>query len=662
MRKGTNILRILPKPERIFTSASRPLILSQNQPVNAFSIKTWGISCFLSALFFALPTVATELWVAPQGDDHNSGNANSPLGTLAAAQIKARALRRLTNDDLKSGTHIILRGGIYPLTAPLIFLPEDSGTETAPTLIEAASNETPILSGAINLTGWKKLFGTIPGLPTSARDHVWVAEVPTIKGDALEFRQLWVNDAKAIRAREPNTDQLARLVGWDKTNERATIPSQVLASLTQPMALEMVIDQVWEIAELRVKSIQIIGTNAMIAFKSPESKIEFEHPWPPVIVDTNYHAPFFLVNAIEFLDSPGEWFEDVHAKKIYYWPRADEDLTTAKVFAPTIETLVKIEGAPNRPVANLEFHGLTFAHTTWRRPSEQGHVPLQAGMFLLDAHKLKPKGTDYHRGLDNVAWIGHPTAAVSVESANHISFVNCVFEHTAAAGLDLVRHTHDDLVEGCIFRDLGGNGLQLGTFSDTNIETHVPYQPSNENEICTRETIANNVVRDCGTEDWGSVGIVAGYVREIKITHNEIFNLPYTGISVGWGWTKATNAMRDNLIFANRVQHVGQRLGDLGGIYTLSAQPGTVIAENAINDLQPSPFAPDPNHWFYLYLDEGSSFITVRDNWCPAEKFLKNANGPGNIWTNNGPLVSEKIKNAAGLEPAFQSLLSKPLP
>ena len=70
-----------------------------------------------------------------------------------------------------------------------------------------------------------------------------------------------------------------------------------------------------------------------------------------------------------------------------------------------------------------------------------------------------------------------------------------------------------------------------------------------------------------------------------------------------------------------------------------------------------SPYVPDPDHWFYLYLDEGSSFITVRDNWCPAEKFLKNANGPGNVWTNNGPQVSEKIKNAAGLEPAFQDLL-----
>jgi len=419
----------------------------------------------------------------------------------------------------------------------------------------------------------------------------------------------------------------------------------------------MVIDQVWEIAVLRLNSIQIQGTNALVTFKKPESKIEFAHPWPPVIVKTNYHAPFFLANAIQFLDSPGEWFEDLSAGKIYYRPRAGEDLTQAKTIAPVLETLVQIEGSPDNPVSDIQFKGIAFAHTTWLRPSEQGHVPLQAGMFMLDAKKLSPRGTPYHPKLDNLAWIGRPPAAVAVKNAGHISFENCTFEHLASAGLDFQSGTHDDSVSGCVFRDIGGNGLQLGKFSDTNVETHVPYNPSDRREICAHEKIANNLLTDCGNEDWGCVGIGVGYARNVSIEHNEVFNLPYTGISVGWGWTKTTNALRDNFIFANHVHHVGQRLGDLGGIYTLSAQPGTVIAENSISDITPSPWVPDPQHWFYLYLDEGSSGITVRDNWCPAEKFLKNANGPGNVWTNNGPQVSEKIKNAAGLEPAFQALL-----
>ncbi len=632
-------------------------ILSAFNLVKIFSAKTFAAGLLIWACHSTPSARAAEIWVSPDGNDNNPGTQANPLASVTGAQQKIRDWRRLSELATNEASRIVMRGGIYQLNRPLLFLAEDSGTKNSPATIEAAPGEKPILSGGVQIEGWRKLTKKIPGLPEMARGKIWVADAPKIDGHILEFRQLWVDDKKAIRAREPNGENLARLVAWDKTNQVATIPVATLAGIKKPAQLEMVVDQVWEIAVLRVKSIEIKGTNALFTFKQPESKIEFQHPWPPVIVTTNYHAPFFLANAIQFLDSPGEWFEDLSAGKIYYWPRDGEDLANAKVVAPVLETLVQIFGSLDKPVSNLQFKGIAFANTTWLRPSEQGHVPLQAGMFLLDAKKLSPKGTPYHRGLDNLAWIGRPSAAVSVENANHISFERCNFENLASAGLDFETGTRNDLVEGCIFRDVGGNGIQLGKYSDTNVETHVPWNPTDEREICSREKISNNVFTDCGNEDWGCVGIGVGYARNVSIEHNEVSSLPYTGISVGWGWTKMTNALRDNFIFANHVHHVGQRLGDLGGIYTLSAQPGTVVAENSIHDMQPSPFVPDPNHWFYLYLDEGSSFITVRDNWCPVEKFLKNANGPGNVWTNNGLQVSEKIKSAAGLEPAFQNLI-----
>jgi hypothetical protein len=629
----------------------------------ANAVKYRIAKCLALAGLLALPQAlaptagAAEFWIAPAGTDRNPGTPERPLASLAAGLRKLNALRQTGKIPAGEPAKLVLRAGIYPLTRPLVFQPEDSGTATRPTIIEAAPGETPVLSGGVQIEGWRPLMKNLSGLPEIARGKIWVADAPKIRGHILEFRQLWVNDARAVRAREPNVEKLARLVAWDPTRQVATIPAAALAGVKKTARLELVVDQIWEIAILRVKSVRMDGTNARVKFFAPESQIEFAHPWPPVIVSTNYHAPFFLANAVEFLDSPGEWFEDLSAGKIYYWPRAGEDLTRAEVFAPVIETLLKLEGAQEKPVAEIKFNGLTFAHTTWLRPSAQGHVPLQAGMFLLAAKKLSPRGTIYHPGLDNLAWIGRPPAAVCVQNANHISFEDCHFEHTASAGLDFAGGTHDDLVAGCIFRDLGGNGLQLGKFSDAQVETHFPYNPSDAREICSREKIADNLFTGCGAEDWGCVGICAGYVRNVLIAHNELCRLPYTGISVGWGWTKMTNALRDNLVFANRVEDIGRRLGDIGGIYTLSAQPGTVIAENFISDLRPGPFAPDPRHWFYLYLDEGSSFITVRDNWCPAEKFLQNANGPGNLWRNNGPQVSEKIKNAAGLEPAYQNLL-----
>ena len=597
----------------------------------------------------ATSAVGVSLWVDPDGSDNNNGSPDRPLASISNALERLNALDQTRSSSNNPPLRVILRGGLYQLSSPI--------KPQIPVVIQAAPGEHPVISGGRQIRPWKKTTARVAGLPTIAQAKIWVADVPTITGRPMEFRQLWVNGNKAIRARAPNRESLAHLLAWDKKHQVATIPAATLLGIQNPAGLEMIIDQVWEIAILRVKSIQIQGTNAQIRFQPPERSIEFQRPWPPLIVTPNYQAPFFLANAIELLDSPGEWFEDVRAGKIYYWPRDGEDLTHASVVAPALETLVQIAGSPDKPATNVRFNGVSFAYTTWLRPSHKGHVPLQAGMFLLNARKLKPKGMPYHPGLDNLAWIGRPPAAVMVKNASGIVFENCTFEHLASAGLDFQCDTHNGLVQGCTFRDIGGNGIQLGKFSDTNVETHVPYNPTDISEVCSGETLANNLITDCGTEDWGCMGVCVGYARNITIAHNEIFNLPYTGISMGWGWTKSTNAMRDNFIFANHVHDVGRLMGDLGGIYTLSAQPGTTIAENSISDIIPSPFVPDPDHWFYLYLDEGSSFITVRDNWCPSEKFLKNANGPGNVWTNNGPQVSERTKNAAGLQPAFANLL-----
>jgi hypothetical protein len=660
MQKKSKHLMKLPKPEEGFTTAPASAIFPLTDSVKrAASIHLVHGTFLLVCLLPIAPAAAAEFWVAPDGSNTNAGTRDKPQASVAVALRQVRELRRLGKISTNEPAQIFLRGGIYRLDKPLSLRPQDSGTESSPTIIAAETNETPTLSGGVEITGWKMSVSAILGLPENAHGKVWMADAPKKNGEIMEFRQLWVNGRKAIRTRTPDGENLFHLVAWDKTNQVATIPTAALRGIKKPARLEMIIDQVWEIAILRVKSIRVKGTNALVTFKQPESKIEFEHPWPPVTVNAKYAAPFYLANAIQFLDSPGEWFEDLRAGKIYYWPRNGEDMTRAEVVAPALETLVQIEGMPDKPVSNIQFKGITFANATWLRPSEQGHVPLQAGMFMLDAHKLSPKGTSYQPKLDNVAWIGRPQGAASVKNADHISFENCTFEHLASAGLDFQSGTHDDLIEGCTFRDIGGNGIQLGKFSDTKIETHTPYNPKDEREICSREKISNNLITDCGNEDWGCVGIGVGYARNVSIKHNEVSNLPYTGISVGWGWTKLTNALRDNFIAANHIHHIGQRLGDLGGIYMLSAQPGTVIGENSISDIAPSPFVPDPKHWFYLYLDEGSSFITVRDNWCPAEKFLKNANGPGNVWTNNGPQVSEQIKSAAGLEPAFQHLLTK---
>jgi hypothetical protein len=602
---------------------------------------------------------SAELWVSPAGDDNNAGTKESPFASLAAAQRKARELRRLADPTIENGVHVFVREGIYRLSRPLFFRPEDSGTEKSPTVFAAAPGEHPVLSGGVPLSGWQKVSDepelASAGLPAAAKGKVWAADAPRFGGRALECRQLWVGERKATRARNVSGEAMARLLGWDRSKREAVISASQVSALKSFSGLEMFLMQQWEIAILRVKTVRLDGDRAYLSFHEPESQLEFEHPWPQPILPPKGGGAFFLSGVAAFLDEPGEWWQ-APSGRVFYWPKDDEDLSRTAVVAPALQTLLEVRGSLDAPVAHVQFKGIGFAHSSWSRPGEQGHVPLQAGMHLLDAYKLKPAGVGERKGLENQAWIGRMVAAVTVEGAQAVRFERCRFEQLAASALDFGRGTQDGVIEGCGFRDVGGNGIQLGAFQTDTVETHIPYLPADEREICARLRVANNFLTDCANEDWGCVGILAGYVRETAIEHNEVTNVSYTGISLGWGWTKAPNAMRDNRIHANRLTRVATRMCDTAGIYTLSAQPGTVVSENRVEPIKMSAYVDRPDHWFYLYTDEGSSFITVRDNWCPEEKFLQNANGPGNVWERNGPTVPAAIRDAAGLQPEFRDL------
>jgi hypothetical protein len=618
------------------------------------------VSCLVgvAALAVTPPAVAVEFWVAPTGSDANPGTAEQPLASPAVALRRAREWRRTHAAPLKEPVQLVLRGGEYALTEPLFLRPEDSGTDESPTLITAAPGEAPVLSGGVALGAWERLSPaeTPSRLPAIARGQVWSAPVPRFNGRPLEFRQLWINGRKAIRARTPNGDEMIPLVGWDRARREANVPADAVFPANLD-GVELVLLQQWEIAVLRLKSDRLEGDHAVVTFHEPESRVEFEHPWPQPVFPPKFRtSPFFLTNAIEFLDSPGEWYEDLAGGRVYYWPRDGETPEAVRAVAPALEIVVDVAGTLDRPIAHVTFSGIGFSHTTWLRPSTSGHVPLQAGFYLVDAYGLKPPGTpDWHK-LDNQAWLGRPPAAVTVRGANHVAFLRCRFEHTGANGLDLLSAARDMRVEGNVFRDIGVNGLLAGAFAGGGTEAHLPDVPADERELCAGLRCANNLLEDVANEDWGGVPIIAGSVRDAVIEHNEIRDVSYTGISVGWGWTRTPNAARRNTVRANLVHHVATRLSDCAGIYLLSAQPDSLVAENVIRDITMSRWVHDPEHWFYLYTDEGSSFVTVRDNACPSPRFLKNATGPGNRWENNGPQVSDRVRAAAGLEPAFRDL------
>ncbi|WP_246860257.1 right-handed parallel beta-helix repeat-containing protein [Olivibacter sp. LS-1] len=596
-----------------------------------------------------------EIWVSPKGKDTYSGSIDSPLASISAALRKAREWRRLQAKEVSGGIDIILQDGTYTLHEAIFIRPEDAGTADSPTHIKASANAHPIISGGISLPhGWKKVNRRIEGLPAAAQGKVWEIEAPLMGDQVLDFRQLWVNNRKAKRAKSTDGDRMERILSWDHQAQTCWIPKPKSTRFSWQPGMEFFIHQWWAIAVLRVKEALVQGDSVRLSFLQPESKIQSEHPWPaPWISKETGNSAFYLSNSIQFLDEPGEWYLDKLRRKLYYWPQKDEHLATANVIVPYLETLLRIEGTLDVPVKHIHFSGISWQHSTWLRPSQQGHVALQAGMYLLDAYKLKIPGTPDKKGLENQAWIGRPPAAVSVSHAQHTSFKGCRFEHLASTGLDYHKAVQFNTIQGNVFHDIGGSGILLGVFSDEAFETHLPYNPTDRRVVASHNSVENNLIKNVTTEDWGCVAIGAGYVNNTDIRHNEISEIAYTGISLGWGWTPTVNVMANNRVIANKIHHYAKYMNDVAGIYTLSAQPGSVIENNYIDSIYAAPYAHLPEHWFYLYTDEGSAYFTVKNNWCPKEKFLQNANGPNNVWENNGPMVSEEIKRKAGLEDAY---------
>lgn len=571
------------------------------------------------AVTIGLTSYATDLLVKPGAY------------SIEKALQQAREERRLNN-----ATDICLRlqEGVYQLNQPITIRPEDNGTR-----IVADGKVT--ISGGVSISGWKK------------EGKYYVADVPDFNGRPLEFRQLWVNGKKAVRARDVDDfEQMFRIRSVDKANETIYVPAKAVKKIINAKYPEMVLHEMWCIANLRIKNIKIQGDSAAVTFHQPESHVHFMHPWPSPMVTTDGHnSAFYLTNAKELLDSEGEWYLDARASKLYYIPRKGEDMGSAEVIAPAVETLVQVAGTPDEPVKDVTFEGITFSYATWMRPSVSGHAPLQAGMYMTEAYKLRPK-MDRPNGdhkLDNQGWVGRPAAAVSLNCAENVSFTKCTFEHNASTGLDYHLYIKGGTVDRCIFRDIGGNGILAGGFSPEGFEAHKPYDPADRRIICTGLNITNNLITDVTNEDWGCVGIGAGFVRDIRICNNEISDVSYTGISVGWGWNQQPCSMANNLISGNLIYNYAKHMYDTAGIYTLGAQPHSLIKGNVVRDIYTPSYVHDPEHWFYLYTDEGSSGITVRNNWTPAEKYLKNANGPGNTWENNGPAVADSIKANAGI-------------
>jgi len=503
------------------------------------------------------------IYVATNGNDQWSGRLaqpaangqDGPLATLPAALKAARQAKLAA--QARDGVTILLRGGVYELPDPVALTPEDSGASAqAPLTIAAYPEEKPVLSGGRRITGWKK---------AGAGRDLWQATVPAVRDGRWNFRSLFVNSRRAVRARTPNEGQFFRMDGarlQDKPVQFKFKPGDLRQEWVADGHVEVVAFEKWTDLRQHIRAVNEVSNLVTLSGSAPSHTREKE-------------ARYFIENTPDALDAPGEWYLDRQTGVVTYWPLPGEEMTQADVIAPHLPELLRLQGdlAIPKPVQHVVLRGLAFRFTDWSMGPE-GYRDSQAAVAV--------PGDLYSEGVVDCV------------------IEDCTFSQLAGYAVDFARGCQRNKIIGNEMFDLGAGGVRVG---ETVVRT-APFDGTHS------QVITDNHIHHCGVIYSPAVGVFIIQSGRNRVAHNHIHHLYYSAVSVGWTWGYRESPCRENVIEFNHLHDLGQNmLSDMGGVYTLGIQQGTVIRNNLIHDVVSFTYGG-----WGLYTDEGSTGIVLESN------------------------------------------------
>jgi hypothetical protein len=552
-------------------------------------------------------------YVSPSGNDSNPGTITAPFRTVQ----RARDVVRTVSSSMTGDIQVYLRSGNYPVTSTIEFGPGDSGTNGHRVLYSAYPGETPVLNGGVQVSGWTQHSGNIWKAPLSR---------------ANKLRALYVNDKRASMASKTITS--AGCYGthtvtagqapwaWESGSEcdgSKYSLSDLPAIATNQSDVEIETATTWTTAIVGVRQITTSsdGANRVALFQQPGA----------AIAQGAYNGDFQatgsqkIMNAYEFLDTPGEFFFDRTSRTVYYYKANTENMATASVWAPNnVDTLLKIAGtATSSHVRNLTFSGITIQHSDWNLFDVAGSSFKQA---------QQGNGGDIVYGKKNFHAYSYrnielPPGIVQLENADGIVLERNKVQHTGADGITLNNDVRDSKLIGNYTNDIAGSAVNVGhpqhIYIGDHTSTNNEKYPASAEGVCKNIEITNNYLHDSAVLFNGSSAVSAYFVDTLSVRHNLIEKAPWNGVTLGWGWwnfdgsansivpNEPTTTARNNDISHNQIVDTLQRLDDTAPIYTLGSQPGTTISNNYLQGVP-------AGHKYGMHPDEGSAFINHHDN------------------------------------------------